>query len=127
MFSLLFPQMRGMGAARRPQPFTAGRQALLVALIVVILGYPAGRWLADHWFIHLADSTAAAIAADPDLLAAIRSQNAAKAGETQAEIDRVDRLWIEERKNPQGALTAALLAHRPRSACASILPAVGGS
>jgi hypothetical protein len=110
VFSLLFPQMRTLGADRKPQPVTAGRQIILVALVVILAGYPLGRWAADWWFERVADRVAARIAADPLLLDAIRAQNTAKAAETQTDIDRLDRLWIEERKNPQGALTAALLA-----------------
>ncbi len=109
MFSLIMPRLRE-GRSASPKPMTGARQALLVALIVIIGGYPLGRWIADMVYEKRADSTALAIMADPQLLAAIRAQNLALSAQTQTEIDLIDRQWIEERKNPNGALTAALLA-----------------
>jgi hypothetical protein len=89
---------------------TGARQTILVALIVVIGAYPAGHWLADRIFNHFAESAALAIMADPLVLDAIRQQNVALQPQTQAELDVIDKQWIEERKNPAGQLTAAMLA-----------------
>jgi hypothetical protein len=108
VFSLFMPRLRE-GRMASPKPMTGGRQVILVALIVIIGGYPVGRWVADQAYLHFAESTAETIATDATLLAAIRTQNAALAGQSQQAIDALDRQWIEERKNPNGALTSALL------------------
>jgi hypothetical protein len=99
---------------------TGARQAILVALLVILAGYPLARWGADALFAHFADSAAATIVADPELLSAVRSQNARLSAQSQAEIDAIDRLWIEERRNPDGPLTSAML-REPASARLSAL------
>jgi hypothetical protein len=114
VFSIFMPRLRE-GRAAAPKPMTGGRQAVLVALIVIIGGYPLARWGADALFARFAESTALSIVADPAILAAIRAQNMSLAPQDQAAIDQLDRLWIEERKNPAGSLTSEMLA-RPASA-----------
>jgi hypothetical protein len=103
------PRLRE-GRDASPKPMTGTRQVVLVALIVVIGAYPAGRWVADRIFTHFADSTALGIMADAQILDAIRQQNLALGAQTQAELDQVDKQWIEERKNPAAVLTGAMLA-----------------
>jgi hypothetical protein len=113
VFSLFMPRMRAMAVDNRPKPVTSGRQIMLVALIVIIGGYPLARWGADRLFTWLSERTAATIMADPLLLAALKEQNKALEAQSQAEIDATDRRWIEERRNPDGALTGAMLASAP--------------
>jgi hypothetical protein len=126
VFSLFMPRLRE-GRMASPKPMTGGRQVMLVALIVIIGGYPAARWLADKAYLYFADSTVETIAADATLIAAIRAQNLALQGQSQQAIDLIDRQWIEERKNPNGALTSALLASAPSHHLISLVGASRGS
>jgi hypothetical protein len=110
VLSLLFPRLRQAGIDTRPRPMTPVRQGLLIATLVVIIGYPITRFTLSAVFSHLADGTAAAIIADPALLDALRRQNAALATQSSEDLDRLDSRWIEERKNPAAPLNAAMLA-----------------
>ncbi len=126
MFSLFLPRLRE-GRAAPPKPMTGGRQVLLVALIVIIGGYPIGRWAADRIFLFFAESATQSIMTDPLLTDAIKLQNSSLERQTQAELDAIDKAWIEERKNPGGPLTGSMLQSAPSRRLIELLAASHGA
>jgi hypothetical protein len=111
MFSLMLPGLRQRNGSSRPQPVTAFRHVLLVALIVTFLGYPVGlfgmRWI----FGGFAERSMQSVLADPALQLAIKTQNTTLLAQDDIALERLDRQWINERRDASAPLTSAMLAN----------------
>jgi hypothetical protein len=109
MFSLMLPGLRQRNGTSRPQPMTAFRHVLLVAFAVTFIGYPIALYGMRWVFGSLAASTVASVMEDPSIIATIKAQNLALASEDDIALEKRDREWINERKDPAAPLISAML------------------